>query len=611
MKELLDHPWIKVLVIATTIAMCSFALRETASITQPIVTALGEVLVPVAVAFALAYVVTPVVDGITRLGVNRMVAAGLLFGAGSLLVVMTLVLVVPALVRQSVDFSVQIFQGESYVDRNKNGHYDNGEPYDDANRNNHRDPALLTRLATFLEESQDRLRVNFGLGLGEQSLAFLTLYERDTHEVRTWLEAMVEAAQQGRAAAEWPLPMTILQEATPVDAEWNPVWPGPSARDIAEAETYLPSIDQAAWRRQMVRGGQTLFHRHTEWIAALRQAKDEGKSATAPLAAKIQEAWRTNLSIDERKQASGFALALEGQAKAGQNAAHELLSVAGVSSDAPVSGETMSEVVSKVEDSVRGSVDDLPTRLGGWAKAGLNSYDSVLSMAISIALIPIYSFFLLLGMHRIRTFIKDYLPLAHKVQIVRITREIEKVVAAFFRGRLLICIICSLVGCFGFLIIGFFGVHVPYGMLWGIGIGMATAIPLAGLLFVIPAVALTMIVPGAGMTDLIAVMAVYGVVQGLEACLIPIIMGREVELHPVTLIVALLLCGKLLGILGLILAVPIAASFRILLREYFWPRVKSWADTGRWTIADPDHTKRDSGTADLLSADKLLANKPS
>ena len=598
MKELLDHPWIKVLVIATTIAMCSFALRETASITQPIVTALGEVLVPVAVAFALAYVVTPVVDGITHLGVNRMVAAGLLFGAGSLLVVLAFVLVVPAVVRQSVDLSVQIFQGESYVDRNKNGHFDSGEPFDDANHNGHRDPALLTRLATFLEESQDRLRVNFGLGLGEQSLAFLTLYERDTHEVRSWLDAMVEAAQQGRAAAEWPLPLSALNEATSADAEWNPAWPGPSARDIVEAEAYVQPEDQAAWRQQMMRGGLTLFHRHAEWIAALRQAKDEGKSQTAPLAAKIQDAWRTNLSVDERKQALAFALALEGQAKAGQRAAHELLDVAGVSSDAPVSGETMSEVVSRVEDSVRGSVDDLPTRLGIWAKAGLNSYDSVFSIALSVVLIPIYSFFLLLGMPRIRTFIKAYLPTAHKVQIVRITREIEKVVAAFFRGRLLICTICSLVGCFGFLLISFFGVHVPYGMLWGIGIGMATAIPLAGLLFIIPAVALTMIAPGAGMTDLIAVLGVYGVVQGLEACLIPIIMGREVELHPVTLIVALLLCGKLLGVLGLILAVPIAASFRILLREYFWPRVKSWADTGLWTTVVPDLVKREAPLID-------------
>ncbi len=54
-------------------------------------------------------------------------------------------------------------------------------------------------------------------------------------------------------------------------------------------------------------------------------------------------------------------------------------------------------------------------------------------------------------------------------------------------------------------------------------------------------------------------------------------MGREVELHPVTLIVAMLLCGKLVGILGVILAVPIAASARILAREFLWPRVRKWA----------------------------------
>ena len=587
MKELLDHPWLKVLLIATTIAMCSFALRETASITQPVVIALGEVLVPLAVAFALAYVVTPVVDQITRLGVNRLVAAGMLFGLGSLVLIIALVLVVPAVVRQTVDLSVQVFQGESYVDRNKNGRYDAGEPFDDANHNNHRDPALLTRLATFLEESQDRLRVNFGLGLGEQSLAFLTVYERDTHALHAWLDEMIMAAQQGRAAAEWPLPPVSLSELSTVETDWNPAWPGPQVRDVVDAETYIPAADQSAWRELMTRGGLTLFRKHAAWIAALRQAKDNDKNASSPLVGEIQRAWRSTLSLEERKQALIFALALESQAKAGQNAAHELLGVAGVSADSPISGETLSDVVAKVEDTVRGSVDDLPTRLGGWAKAGLSSYDAVLSLAINLMLIPIYSFFLLLGMPRIRTFIKHFLPAIHKQQIVRITREIEKVVAAFFRGRLLICTICSVVGCLGFLIIGWFGVHVPYGMLWGIGIGMATAIPLAGLLFIIPAVALTLMAPNAGLMDLVAVVAVYGVVQGLEACLISVIMGREVELHPVTLIVALLLCSKLLGILGLILAVPIAASFRILLREYFWPRMEAWATHGSWALPAP------------------------
>ena len=581
MKELLEHPWIKVLIIATTIAMCSFALRETASITQPIVSALGEVLVPVAIAFALAYVVTPVADALGRLGLNRTVAAAAIFGLGSLLLVGAIALVVPVVVRQSVELSVQIFHGESYVDRNQNGRYDPGEPFDDVNRNGQRDPALLTRMAAFLEESQSRFKVNFGLGLGEPSLAFLARYEQDTHDLRAWLDQLVVAARQGRPAAEWPAqPANLPTEGDP-ELPWSPSWPGPLAKDVTEAEAYLPAADQPAWHGLMVRGGTALFHRHVEWLSALRHAK-EGSNEGDPHAQRIQEAWKNRLGAEERRTASAYALDLERLSKAGQPAARDLLTSAGASADTPVSGEALSDIVARVEDSVKGSVDDLPTRVAGWAKSGMNNYDSVMSLAIGVLLIPIYSFFLLLGMPRIRTFTKEYLPARHKDQVVRITRDIERVVAAFFRGRLLICVICSLVGCLGFLLIGLFGVRVPYGMLWGIGIGLATAIPLAGLLFVIPAALLTLIQPGAGLADLVWVFAVYAIVQGVEAALIPAIMGREVELHPVTLIVALLLCGKLLGVLGLILAVPIAASFRILLREYFWPRLKQWAECGRW-----------------------------
>jgi predicted PurR-regulated permease PerM len=583
MKELLEHPWIKVLIIATTIAMCSFALRETASITQPIIGALGEVLVPVAVAFALAYVVTPLADLLGRLGLNRMIAAGLIFGLGSLLIVGALILVVPAVIRQSVDLSVQLFHGESYVDSNQNSRFDAGEPFDDPNHNGSRDPALITRFAAFLEESQNRLKVNFGLGLGEQSLVFLSLYEQDTHDLRMWLDQVVLAGRQGRPAAEWPAEPAGLPPSQTSDQLWSPAWAGPLAKDVADAAPYVPEADRARWQSDLVRGGDALFRRHAGWITALRKAK-EGNPGDDQLARRIVATWASRLGVDNRRSASIYALELERLAKAGQTAARDLLTSAGASADTTVNGDTVSAAVSHIEESVRGTVDDLPSRLGGWARTGLNSFDSVATFAISVLLIPIYSFFLLLGMPQIRSFIKAYLPSGHKTQIVRITREIEKVVAAFFRGRLLICIACALVGCLGFLVIGWFGVRVPYGMLWGIGIGLATAIPLAGLLFVIPAAALTMIQPGAGLTDLVLVFAVYGLVQGIEAALIALIMGHEVELHPVTLIVALLLCGKLLGVLGLILAVPIAASFRILLREYFWSRLKHWSETGAWKL---------------------------
>ncbi len=118
---------------------------------------------------------------------------------------------------------------------------------------------------------------------------------------------------------------------------------------------------------------------------------------------------------------------------------------------------------------------------------------------------------------------------------------------------------------------GLTGTGVPYAVLFSLFIGLATAVPLAGLLFLIPAVIMAGLDGGSGVT-IALIIIVYTIVQVLETVVLtPTIMGHEVELHPVTLIIALLLCGKLLGILGLILAVPIAATIRIVAREFFFP----------------------------------------
>jgi predicted PurR-regulated permease PerM len=132
--------------------------------------------------------------------------------------------------------------------------------------------------------------------------------------------------------------------------------------------------------------------------------------------------------------------------------------------------------------------------------------------------------------------------------------------------------------------VGFTGTGVPYAALFSLFIGLATAVPLAGLLFLVPALIMTGLDGGTGITVALVAL-VYVVVQVLETVVLtPTIMGREVELHPVTLIIALLLCGKLLGILGLILAVPIAATMRILAREFFWPWLTGYVTTGQTTI---------------------------
>lgn len=203
-------------------------------------------------------------------------------------------------------------------------------------------------------------------------------------------------------------------------------------------------------------------------------------------------------------------------------------------------------------------------------KGILGNITQVFTITLDLVLIPIYAFFLTLAMPRLRASLKALVPLKGRNRTLKIMHAIERVVAAFFRGRLIVCTICGIL-----FYIGFAALQVPYAAMFAFFIGAATTVPLAGLVFLVPAV-LLMVVDGgdAVLMRTVLVVGVYSLIQTLEATVFtPTVMGKEVELHPVILIIALVFFGRLWGILGLILAVPAAATMRILLREFLLPRL--------------------------------------
>ena len=603
MHELLRHPWVRVLLIATTVAMSTLALRETASITLPIVTALRSVLVPVAIGFTIAYVLTPLVDSLSRRGLNRTFAAGVLFGLFCISVVVGFSVVVPTVVRQTTTLATRLFEGEKYIDLNGNGRWDPGEPYDDANGNGRYDSqGMLAAALSWVEERQGRLRQMARLELDAPALSFLALLQGETASERKTIDDALQVAHDDRAPDQWP---ESLRHEPPADAplSWNAAWPGAVRSTVDDAYGKLPPEVRERWIRNLSVAGLSYFTKQAELLAAKRQVRlgtaPASGSAYAPgtasghalgdaqamaaRAKQVADALSAPVSNEQRAAASAFANRLADEEKAGSPAAKELL--------AELRGEDsgsqwLAPVVQAFETSVKGAVDSLPSRIGGWVSSGLMSLDSLLAFGLDVLLVPIYAFFLILAMPAIRQGVKQYLPQWHREQVLRIVRDIERVVAAFFRGRLIVCLICGILTWVGFLSVGLFAPGVPYAVLFAVLIGLATAVPLAGFLFLIPAVILTLLDGGTPLSASL-VIGVYALVQLAEMLVLtPGIMGHEVELHPVTLIVALLLCGKLVGILGLILAVPIAATGRILAREFMWPWLKQWAEQPR-TPAPP------------------------
>lgn len=586
MLELLRHTWVRVLLIATTVAMCSLALRETASITLPIITALKEVLIPVAIGFTIAYVLTPVVDWLTqRIHLPRSLAASLLFGLTSVVLVLVVTLVVPTVIRQSASMAERVFKGEAFTDIDANGRYDEGEPYGDANGNRRYDArGLIASAQVWVQERQGQLRQFAKLEVDRPGRAFLVLYLQETAAERAVIEAALTVARDHRPFEQWP---AVLRGELPADAPlaWNAAWPGADSAQIAAAQETLGPDVQQRWIRYLTTAGQSYAAKHSALLVALRQVR-RGKdiSGDDPLrlvSERVRSALLEAPAGESDKAALVFAQRLGDEERDGQQAAGELLAeLRGDDSTA----QWLGPVVQNLEKEVNTQLETLPTRLGGWATSGLTSFDQVLALGLNIILVPIYSFFLLIAMPSMRTGVHRYLPLWHREQLIRIIRDIEKVVAAFFRGRLIVCLICATLTYIGFLAVGFTGTGVPYAALFSLFIGLATAIPLAGLLFLVPALIMTGLDGGTAVTVTLVAMT-YVVVQVLETVVLtPMIMGREVELHPVTLIIALLLCGKLLGILGLILAVPIAATCRILAREFFWPWLTGYVTTGQTTI---------------------------
>jgi predicted PurR-regulated permease PerM len=198
-------------------------------------------------------------------------------------------------------------------------------------------------------------------------------------------------------------------------------------------------------------------------------------------------------------------------------------------------------------------------------------FSSVGYWLLLVVLIPVYGYFFSLHLQAVSQRVAAHIPLRQRDRTLRILSEINAVVGAFFRGRLVICGILGILSMIGFGIAG-----VPSFIFLGLVMGLATAIPLASGLVLVPVAMLLYLADGHSYQFWIAGIT-YLVVQVLEPVLIAGIMGKGVEMHPVLIVVAIFAFGALLGGAGVILAVPLAATARILFREFLYPHVRRLA----------------------------------
>lgn len=170
--------------------------------------------------------------------------------------------------------------------------------------------------------------------------------------------------------------------------------------------------------------------------------------------------------------------------------------------------------------------------------------------------------YLLIDLPKMRDAAKDLLPVKYKDDILRVLKAIDRDVHAFFRGQLLVALALGVIYSVGLLISG-----VDFALIIGPVAGMANMVPYLGIV-VGMGPAILMVLLDFSWLKLVGAVLTFVIGQTIEGFyLTPKIVGENVGLNPVAVILAILIFGQLLGFLGVIFAVPLAAAAKVLLHE--------------------------------------------
>jgi predicted PurR-regulated permease PerM len=236
--------------------------------------------------------------------------------------------------------------------------------------------------------------------------------------------------------------------------------------------------------------------------------------------------------------------------------------------DTNAAGSPENPALASATDWLTGSLPEI----GSWLLRRIAKVASGFGLLVGLALIPVYAFYFLLEQRGIESHWKEYLPLQNsraKDEVVFVIDSIKQYLIAFFRGQVLVAMCDAVLYTIGFLIVG-----VNYAFLLGFAAVLLTMIPFLGAM-VICATALTLsFVQYGDWQHPALVLVVFAVVQSLEGLIIsPKIMGNRVGLHPLAIIIAVMAGTTLLGgILGGILAIPLAAALRVIMFHYVWKK---------------------------------------
>ena len=201
--------------------------------------------------------------------------------------------------------------------------------------------------------------------------------------------------------------------------------------------------------------------------------------------------------------------------------------------------------------------------VSGFSSGIVNFVGTITEIILSVAVLPFILFYLLKDGKNLPNYIVKLLPNRSRSEAKFILADMNHALSAYIRGQIFVAICIGILLFIGYLIIG-----LDYALLLAIIAMVTNVVPYLGpIIAIIPAIIIAFITSP---FMLVKLAIVWAVVQLLEGKVIsPQIMGRSLDIHPITVIFVILTAGNLFGIIGIILAVPGYAVLKVIITHIY------------------------------------------
>jgi len=217
-----------------------------------------------------------------------------------------------------------------------------------------------------------------------------------------------------------------------------------------------------------------------------------------------------------------------------------------------------------IPEPLKGALDDgirrAETALADLVRRTVGAVPELLPKMTMLVLVPVLAFYFTMDFPEIKMWLLSWIPSRWRSEVVGLLIEMDQALGSFIRGQLLVSAVVGVLIFAGLSIIG-----VDFALVIGLVAGLFNVVPYFGpIIGAVPAVILASL-----KSPVLAlyVILLFVLVNQFESAVVgPNILGEQVGLHPVAVIFAILAGGHLFGLIGVLLAVPVAAMIKVILR---------------------------------------------